>query len=146
MNALKIKLSHIPVHRADVEPLYFEERLHADCLGINTDLVSYSKDIEIQGAVRYEKNLMILEAHLAGVKEFQCSRCLHRFSHDFEKDIALDYETDGVRRVNALPEICEELQTDAPIHVLCKEDCKGLCLVCGTNQNMKSCQCQRESR
>ena len=28
-----------------------------------------------------------------------------------------------------------------PIKRLCKEDCKGLCSQCGTNKNVKECQC-----
>ncbi|NMA14219.1 MAG: DUF177 domain-containing protein [Clostridia bacterium] len=28
---------------------------------------------------------------------------------------------------------------------LCREDCKGLCPICGSNLNIKQCRCERES-
>ncbi|MGB9809870.1 MAG: YceD family protein, partial [Caldanaerobacter sp.] len=31
-----------------------------------------------------------------------------------------------------------------PMKFLCKEDCKGLCPICGTNLNYGSCSCKRE--
>ena len=31
-----------------------------------------------------------------------------------------------------------------PTSVLCREDCKGLCLICGNNLNLTDCDCQKE--
>jgi len=31
-----------------------------------------------------------------------------------------------------------------PMKYLCKEDCKGLCPICGTNLNFSSCSCEKE--
>jgi uncharacterized protein len=36
----------------------------------------------------------------------------------------------------------EELLLAVPAHVLCREDCKGLCPVCGIDRNRSSCQCE----
>lgn len=33
-----------------------------------------------------------------------------------------------------------------PVRVLCREDCAGLCPVCGTNHNVASCSCTTEQR
>lgn len=35
----------------------------------------------------------------------------------------------------------EELQLCWPTKILCHEDCKGICMVCGQNLNEKSCGC-----
>jgi uncharacterized protein len=32
-----------------------------------------------------------------------------------------------------------------PVQTLCREDCVGLCQVCGINRNEQSCACQEES-
>ena len=37
--------------------------------------------------------------------------------------------------------IFDEVVPKLPSRVLCKEDCKGLCPVCGTNLNEKECRC-----
>lgn len=33
--------------------------------------------------------------------------------------------------------------TDAPMKPLCREGCRGLCQVCGANQNQTTCDCDR---
>lgn len=37
--------------------------------------------------------------------------------------------------------ICNEIIGNWPVKILCKEDCKGLCPVCGQNLNEKECGC-----
>lgn len=39
--------------------------------------------------------------------------------------------------------ILDELFTVIPMNVLCKEDCKGICKVCGTNLNKSTCDCDQ---
>lgn len=39
--------------------------------------------------------------------------------------------------------VSDEIVVALPTKVLCKEDCKGLCSVCGTNLNHSSCSCDR---
>ncbi len=38
----------------------------------------------------------------------------------------------------------EEMLVVWPMHVLCKEDCKGLCSQCGANLNKKACSCEKK--
>lgn len=44
-------------------------------------------------------------------------------------------------RVDLESVILYEIQLNIPMRVLCREDCKGLCPVCGTNLNEGSCSC-----
>ncbi len=39
--------------------------------------------------------------------------------------------------------VSDEIVVALPTKVLCKEDCKGLCTICGTNLNHSSCSCDR---
>ncbi|HUR21173.1 MAG TPA: DUF177 domain-containing protein, partial [Vicinamibacterales bacterium] len=38
----------------------------------------------------------------------------------------------------------EQLYLTLPMKPLCREDCKGLCPVCGVNRNRETCTCQQE--
>lgn len=38
----------------------------------------------------------------------------------------------------------EQILLALPMDLLCKEDCKGLCTVCGQDLNVKECGCQRK--
>ncbi len=39
--------------------------------------------------------------------------------------------------------VLDELYTMLPMNVVCKEDCKGICKVCGTNLNESTCNCDQ---
>lgn len=39
--------------------------------------------------------------------------------------------------------IYEELLPKIPMKILCSEECKGICPVCGANQNKKKCGCNQ---
>ena len=39
----------------------------------------------------------------------------------------------------------DALLTAVPIKVLCKQDCRGLCPICGTNLNNSSCSCMSKA-
>jgi uncharacterized protein len=86
-----------------------------------------------------------------------CDRCLDQVMMDF--DVQIDelidmdiFDTDKIDEINELNylEDCnvdmdkllgKELICIVPLQVLCKDDCKGLCKVCGTNLNHGSCSC-----
>ena len=86
-----------------------------------------------------------------------CGRCLEEvpveFELDFEKKIDMNL-TEEERR-EALDEcayihgydldvdelVYSEILVNWPLRVLCKEDCKGLCSVCGANKNVENCSC-----
>lgn len=44
--------------------------------------------------------------------------------------------------IDLAPIICEEIVLQAPMRILCDDDCKGLCPHCGMNLNTGSCNCR----
>ncbi|MDD6351252.1 MAG: DUF177 domain-containing protein [Lachnospiraceae bacterium] len=89
-----------------------------------------------------------------------CDRCLTDVSIRVPAEVNLelsledgkpDHLTDG-EAVNFVEDksldvdqmILDELLLNWPVKVLCKEDCKGLCPVCGQNLNEKDCGCNRK--
>ncbi len=81
-----------------------------------------------------------------------CSRCLKistvirsvEFDERFlpaertfeEEDPALVYSRE---KIDLTPLVNELILTDLPLSLLCKEDCKGLCPVCGQDLNTGDC-------
>jgi uncharacterized protein len=39
--------------------------------------------------------------------------------------------------------VYDEILVNWPMKVLCREDCKGICKKCGTNLNVKTCDCEK---
>lgn len=86
-----------------------------------------------------------------------CCRCLEdvkvsiRLQFDKEADMKLNEE----QRIRALDEqvyiqgynldvdklVYSELLVNWPSRVLCREDCRGICSICGINRNRKTCGC-----
>ena len=103
------------------------------------------------------ENKLLVKASGQFLLKIPCSRCLdevsYPFSVDFEREIHMDsvdqkpaeeeeeyqfitgYELDVDRLVY------EEILVRFPYTVLCKEDCKGICSVCGVNLNHETCSC-----
>ena len=89
-----------------------------------------------------------------------CSRCLEDVSVDmdlqFEKEA--DMKMSEEERIRALDEqvyikgynldvdklVYSELLVNWPSKVLCTENCKGICSICGTNLNRKTCKCRED--
>ena len=107
--------------------------------------------------------------HLVGdvktVLEMPCSRCLEPFRHGVDARFDLRYQPHAVNTGEGEREIEEDDLSTAfyendeidlgqlmreqfylslPMKPLCREDCKGLCPVCGTNLNRGSCSCKRD--
>ena len=87
-----------------------------------------------------------------------CGRCLEevptRICFDIDKKLSIE---DGVLADDEMEEtdyligfeldvdklVYAEILVNWPMKVLCKEDCEGICKVCGMNLNKGDCGCQR---
>jgi len=48
--------------------------------------------------------------------------------------------------VDLRPAMREQWLLEAPAFVLCRPDCKGLCLTCGANLNLGACSCAQNTK
>lgn len=55
-------------------------------------------------------------------------------------DLEVDFYADDLLDLNRL--IQTETELTLPMKPLCREDCRGLCSVCGGNRNVVSCACE----
>lgn len=98
--------------------------------------------------------------------EFLCARCLGKYTRDCDVELYLDYvegddpymhlenvelsahDADKVfyrgPEIDLSVGIREAIILSQPITALCRDDCRGLCPVCGTNLNKKRCACKVE--
>jgi uncharacterized protein len=105
---------------------------------------------------------------LTGGVELSCSRCLEparcgisrsfelfflqREKEMFDEDDDVELSEDDMRtsyfegtQLDIGDIIREQVLLSLPMKVLCTVDCRGLCLVCGTNLNLNTCHCRVES-
>ncbi len=92
------------------------------------------------------------------VASIPCDRCLERVDVliplDFQKkistDTAVEVQDDDLDETNFIDGynldveqlVYNELLVGWPTKILCSEDCKGICNVCGQNLNQGTCNCE----
>lgn len=93
------------------------------------------------------------------VLDIPCDRCLKSVSTkvDFSIDQEIDLNADDTKdeeqeekdyidgyNLDVDRLVFGEIMLSMPGKTLCKEDCKGLCLICGNDLNVTECGCDRE--
>ncbi len=116
--------------------------------------------IQVEIVVENTGTLFAGRGSVKTLLQLPCSRCLKDFAYpvDAEFDLvmaeALNSDQvnvdDGIIFFAAdeadISSIVEEAIFMAiPICSLCREDCRGLCLVCGQDKNTTNCSCQEET-
>ena len=101
------------------------------------------------GRAMIEADVTVTTAHV-------CDRCLKNVNHEFNLHIAEEavspetVDTDEEAEAQEFMEgyqlnvdslVSNEIFTCWPMKILCREDCKGLCKVCGKDLNEGDCGC-----
>lgn len=82
----------------------------------------------------------------------ECARCLKEVRKEVISDFSVVYATemqdeDDYLYSNGIIDlklaVDDVILTDFPSVIYCKDDCKGLCPVCGKNLNDGSCDCNK---
>ena len=118
--------------------------------------------VELTGDIRKDAQKVRLTGHLRATLECTCGRCLEPFpvavdttfdllflpaavntgDDDQEveaDDLGVSFYKDDVIDLRQL--IREQFYLALPMKPLCRDDCKGLCPVCGINRNREVCSC-----
>ena len=114
--------------------------------------------LAVRGYVENRAGIVTLRYQINGNLPFRCDRCLMQSELEVNKSFehivvqSLEDETlDDVyltapNGVLVLDEIAgTDLQLSLPQVMLCKEDCKGLCPMCGADLNSTDCGCKPET-
>ena len=128
---------------ADIEKIDLTEPLFGK---YNTNVVLNKFDDQI-----------ILEALTTAGANFICDRCgtafkqtvkskykmiyLLRSIEGAEEEINITYLSPDTHIIDISKDVRDYMILSIPMKRLCKEDCKGLCVKCGTDLNKKLCDC-----
>jgi uncharacterized protein len=119
-------------------------------------LVRVAEDVDLEylrGTLRLSRTQegVLIQGNLHAGFEGECARCLETlmrdevlhleelFAHPPSDITEFSVDEDGI--LDLAPLVREEVLIVAEYNVLCKEDCKGLCMDCGTNLNLADCEC-----
>ncbi len=85
----------------------------------------------------FEKNFSIW---VRGIFKFKREKVTEKEKELTKKDLDTFYYESG--KIDLDRFVIESIIVNVPMKPLCKEDCKGLCPVCGANLNIESCNCK----
>lgn len=117
---------------------------------LNTREIISIGDCKVQGFYLLEsQDYVLVNLNIKTKIQVYCDNCLNeteiKINTDFErafskeKDENANLYTGSV--IDLLDIIYEQILFIMPPKVLCREDCKGLCCVCGCNLNQSKCDC-----
>ena len=134
-----------------------------DDLLLDGEEVRLVEPAEVRGRVRRKGKEVELRGKLDAKLEAPCDRCLQ----PVEIPISAEFTERFVRAVSWAAEeqyelheddlnlavfdgegielddlVREEILLAVPAAVLCREDCKGLCPICGVDRNLNDCHCE----
>ncbi|WP_129597280.1 YceD family protein [Anaerophilus nitritogenes] len=121
------------------------------------DEIILVEPIIFKGSIYISNEDFYIKGIVQSTGEFYCHRCLKKFEQNFcgevdEKLVAedsLEAETGECYVIKSkqldLSEIIQNTLIESlPMKIVCHEDCKGLCLVCGKNLNEDTCECLKD--
>ncbi len=139
--------------------------LAADTIDLEVENARVVGPLDIKAEVRKFSAGFELSGRLSGSVEITCDRCLEPVrtavninldlefapskQHQGETSLELhagDMKLDAIEGSEIdLAEVArEQILLDLPQQFFCKDDCKGLCEKCGTNLNLKDCDCEED--
>jgi uncharacterized protein len=163
-----LDLSKIRTARERYEKVYDPSAFHrgAGAPGVNEvdDSFRIVAPVALGFDIDKDKQQFRLAGSLKTTLELPCSRCLEPFDWPVDAVFDLRYQPraqntgEGEREIEEddlstafyendeidLGQLMrEQFYLSLPMKPLCRDDCKGLCAVCGTNLNRASCLCER---
>ena len=151
----KIRVPHVAVDEVYAPDLFRE----------SDDLYTIAEPVRLHLDVAKTGERFRLTGRVQTVIELPCSRCLEAFAWPVDTAFDLVYHPQSTNVGEGEVEVeAEDLSTAfyenhqidldqlmreqfylvLPMKPLCREDCRGLCPVCGTNLNRGTCECKRE--
>lgn len=140
-----------------------DEMIESDAIKLELDNARVVGKVAVNGTVSKASASVELVGRLSGMVEIACDRCLDPVERPI--DIALDLEfapkeqlareanlelhsadmkLDAIdsSEIDLAAIAREQILLDLPQQFFCKESCRGLCEKCGTNLNLKDCDCE----
>ena len=133
------------------ENLEFDLRVPAPVEEFQADQIGFSGDVALHGYMTGIGDSVALHGELTAALVSPCARCLEEARFDMKVPF------DEIFLIGAMPSnaVAEgillfilfltahtaNIAINLPMQFLCREDCKGLCPLCGQNLNLGSCGC-----
>ena len=126
-----------------------EEDVLVEEMELSGDPIRFA-DIKVKGVLVGAEERVSVRADVSATLLSRCVKCLGAVSMPIRAQIDAvfarkmdpddpDLYVFGASTIELTDPVRDALILELPIRILCKEDCKGLCPVCGANLNEEDC-------
>lgn len=156
---MKINLNNLKLPPHQSKNLYFAEELDSEAL--ESWGGRFKQPVVVDGVLAHKGDHLSVQGSVHAEVELDCSRCLKPVAYmvdthisawlvdehkqeefsQVENDVIVCF--DGVADLKPLVE--EIIVSEIPFYVLCGEECKGLCAMCGSDLNTGICDCREDN-
>lgn len=131
----------------------FAYELTPDDLDITDTDLKVTAPIQLEGVVENAGDVILLKADVKTEIERTCGRCLKVFTEPLAAQVVEKFYPAGAENIendafiyesdllDITEPVRESLLLAVPLQSLCREDCRGLCPVCGADRNEGDCGC-----
>jgi uncharacterized protein len=121
---------------------------------------------KVSGEIFVNEQRVLIKGRVSGTAQLECDRCLKPIEQAVDSKLKVEYVTPEVyeaqhavelneedldlavfdgESINIDDLVAEELMLALPDHILCRDDCKGICPTCGADRNNVSCDCESKA-
>lgn len=141
----------------------FAHRYAEGELVLEEDRLRLVQPASISGEIRREDRRVHVKGRAVAGVQVECDRCLKLIELPVDSSFRLQYVTQEDYQAQQAVElteddldltvfdgeaididalVTEEILLAVPDHILCRDDCKGICPRCGTDRNSVDCGCE----
>ena len=145
----------------------FAHVFEAGELSLDDERAGLTGATEVRGSVQRGDGSLRLRGTISAQVELECDRCLQTMAWPLTTGFDVEYVPAGYYEAEQLAElqdndlaqsvfdgesidvddlVREQVILSLPARALCREECKGLCSVCGIDKNLKDCECESRPR
>lgn len=114
--------------------------------------VSFASSVHVKGMICNRAGVVGLSFSADFTLHIVCDRCLKELDRDYHYDFSHtvvmssngnndEYIVAESESIDLNDIVSMDLILEMPSKFLCKEDCKGLCMMCGCDLNESECNC-----
>lgn len=125
-------------------------------INVYSGQLRFTEPVNITGKASNLGETILVEGIIKAVYEAECTRCLKTYKDVIKLEFSQEFQaSDKPLSDEIIPftgdtlditkTVKDAIILGAPMKLLCKPDCRGLCAKCGCDFNKTTCNCETES-
>ncbi|MBN1870544.1 MAG: DUF177 domain-containing protein [Candidatus Omnitrophica bacterium] len=132
----------VQIGRIGTNGMALDETFSAEFADLsNEDVLKFISPFQVKANITRAEDEVIAACVVQSRYQSFCGRCLEAVQRDWTTEFVLSFDAKAFNDFIEIDEdVRQELILNLPACILCRPDCKGLCVECGANLNTEKCK------